>query len=453
MRLVRSTSSLNPIRIRQGGRTGLAAGNAGQVTEGRAGPVQAGMNNIEAGGNEHHQRSAAGLEDTEIPDLVARALSLGWSVIPCRADKRPCLAWKQFQSRTPTPKEIQSWHSRYNPSAWAVITGAVSGVVVLDFDGEAGDRTRTDLKLTPHVKTGSGGSHVYVDHPGWGTKTVNGRGKTILGEQFPGLDIRGDGGYAVFFGQNESGTYQWVREMRPDPLETLPNNVRNLLGLLHPPEGGPRQPPASSDSQTNARDRVAADHLIGRALEQAGGGRNDAGFWLAAQLRDNGYSRVEADVVLSEFASRVPPSNNKGHDEPYTRAEALASVEQAYQHSPREPWAKPRPRIAVKSPIETVPSEHPKAADLDGFRFSDLANAELMVKGTAGTFTIATRGANGWPGTANAGKWTIPALLFDVPPTPSVCSTTSPPRLTTAKNGRGLYAMRSRPKRRRSWTQ
>ena len=194
------------------------------------------MNNIEAGGNEHYQRSAAGLEDTEIPDLVARALSLGWSVIPCRADKRPCLAWKQFQSRTPTPKEIQSWHSRYNPSAWAVITGAVSGVVVLDFDGEAGDRTRTDLKLTPHVKTGSGGSHVYVDHPGWGTKTVNGRGKTILGEQFPGLDIRGDGGYAVFFGQNESGTYQWVREMRPDPLETLPNNVRNLLGLLHPPE-------------------------------------------------------------------------------------------------------------------------------------------------------------------------------------------------------------------------
>ena len=56
---------------------------------------------------------------TEIPDLVARALSLGWSVIPCRRDKRPCLSWKQFQSRKLTPEEIQSWHSRYNPSAWA----------------------------------------------------------------------------------------------------------------------------------------------------------------------------------------------------------------------------------------------------------------------------------------------------------------------------------------------
>ncbi len=222
-------------------------------------------------------------------------------------------------------------------------------------------------------------STVYVDHPGWGTTTVNGKSKTILGEQFPGLDIRGDGGYAVFCGQNESGSYQWVREMRPDPLDTVPTNLRALLGLLHPPERGTRRPPASTNSQTNSRDRVAADRLIGRALVQAAGGRNDAGFWLAAQLRDNGYSRAEAEAILSEFVSCVPPSNSKGHDEPYTRAEALASVEQAYQHSPRESWAKPRPRVEVKSPIATVPSQHPRAADLDGFRSSDLANAELLV--------------------------------------------------------------------------
>ena len=89
-----------------------------------------------------------------------------------------------------TKEEIRSWQATYNPCAWAVITGAVSAVVVLDFDGETGNRTRTALKLTPHVKTGSGGSHVYVDHPGWGTTTVYGKSKQILGEQFPGLDIR-----------------------------------------------------------------------------------------------------------------------------------------------------------------------------------------------------------------------------------------------------------------------
>ena len=339
------------------------------------------MNTTEAGGNEHYQGPAAVLEGTEIPDSVARALALGWSVIPCRRDKRPCLSWKQFQSRRPTREEIRSWQSEYNPCAWAVITGTVSGVVVLDFDGETGHRTCTALNLTPHVKTGSGGSHVYVEHPGWGTTTVNGKSKQILGEQFPGLDIRGDGGYAVFCGQNESGSYEWVREMRPDPLDTVPTNLRALLGLLHPPESGTRRPPASTNSQTHSRDRVAADCLIGRALEQAAGGRNDAGFWLAAQLRDNGYSRAEAEAILSEFASRVPPSNSKGHDEPYTRAEALASVEQAYQHSPREPWAtKPHPRVGVKSPIATVPSQHPRAADLAGCRSTDLGNAELLVR-------------------------------------------------------------------------
>ena len=334
------------------------------------------MNITEAGGDEHYQGPAAVLEGTEIPDSVARALALGWSVIPCRPDKRPCLSWRKFQKVRATEEEIRSWQATYNPSAWAVITGAVSGVVVLDFDGETGNRTRAALKLTPHVKTGSGGSHVYVDHPGWGTRTVNGKSKQILGEQFPGLDIRGDGGYAVFCGQNESGSYQWVREMRPDPLDTVPSNLRALLGLLHPPEGGAQRPPASTNIQSSGR--VAADRLIGRALEQAGGGRNDAGFWLAAQLRDNVYSRAEAEAILSEFASRVPPSNSKGHDEPYTRAEALASVEQAYQHSPREPWPKPRPRVGVKSPVATVPSQHPRAADLAGFRFTDLASAELM---------------------------------------------------------------------------
>ena len=317
----------------------------------------------------------------EIPDAVARALSLGWSVIPVRRDKSPYVSsWKQFQSRNPTLEEVLSWQLEYNPTAWAVITGAVSGVVVLDFDGETGEGTRTTLKLNPHVKTGSGGSHVYVDHPGWGTTTVNGKSKQILGEQFPGLDIRGDGGYAIFCGRNESGSYQWVREMRPDPLDKVPSNLRALLGLLHPPERGAQRPPAPTSSQTHSRDRVAADLLIGRALEKAGGGRNDAGFWLAVQLRDNGYSRLEAEAGLSEFVSRVPPSNSKGHDEPYTRAEAEASVEQAYQHSPRAPWAKPHPSVAIKSPIETVPSRHPQVAHLDGFHCSDLANAELLVK-------------------------------------------------------------------------
>ena len=94
------------------------------------------------------------------------------------------------------------------------------------------------------------------------------------------------------------------------------------------------------------------------------------------QLRDNSYSLAEAKAALSEFASRVPPLNNRGHDEPYTPEEALASVEQAYQHSPREPWAKPGSRVAVSSPTTVAPNVDP---DLTRYPHTDAGNAERLV--------------------------------------------------------------------------
>ena len=80
--------------------------------------------------------------------------------------------------------------------------------------------------------------------------------------------------------------------------------------------------------------------------------RNDAGFWLACQLRDNRYSRWEAESAMKDYASRVPSTNTKGVPEPYSEGEALASLQQAYSRQPREPWqvsadvqpaARPRP--------------------------------------------------------------------------------------------------------------
>jgi putative DNA primase/helicase len=67
-------------------------------------------------------------------------------------------------------------------------------------------------------------------------------------------------------------------------------------------------------------------------------GRNNSGFWLAIQLRDNGYGQIEAESVMRDYAARVPGTNSKGQREPYTVAEALASTRQAYKSPAREPW-------------------------------------------------------------------------------------------------------------------
>ena len=261
---------------------------------------------------------------SDVIHVLKEAHERGFSIIPVNRDKRPRVAWKVYQERPASPEELNEWWTQ-RPDAWAVVTGKVSGVIVLDFDGEAGLTTMARLGLRPHVKTGSGGAHVYLRYPGWSVQTVNGRSKQLLGEKYPGLDMRGDGGYAIFAGSNENGAYEWVRGMEPDSLQLLSRELREFLGLIGP----------------NENRSVAAANLVGRALElvKSGSGRNDAGFWLATQLRDNGYSESEAIESVTAYRLEVPALNGKGLIQPYTAEEAIESVRQAFRRPQRAPWA------------------------------------------------------------------------------------------------------------------
>lgn len=86
---------------------------------------------------------------------------------------------------------------------------------------------------------------------------------------------------------------------------------------------------------------VPVQILLNRAVaESVGHGRNDRGFWLAVQLRDNGYTEQTAAAVMRDYQQRVAPTNVAGKYESYTEAEAAASLRQAYIRSPREEWKK-----------------------------------------------------------------------------------------------------------------
>ncbi|MFC2024026.1 hypothetical protein ACFLTJ_00375 [Chloroflexota bacterium] len=72
--------------------------------------------------------------------------------------------------------------------------------------------------------------------------------------------------------------------------------------------------------------------LLRAALEKARPrGRNETGLWLACQLRDKGYTEMEAEAVILDYASQVRGNGS----EPYTKAEALATLKSAFSRLPR----------------------------------------------------------------------------------------------------------------------
>ena len=94
-------------------------------------------------------------------DAARRYLALGLSVIPIPRPrpgvpagqpgdgKVPAIAWKEFQTRLPAADELTTWFGG-EPMNLAVVTGAVSGVVVVDVDSlEALPAATRRLKLHP----------------------------------------------------------------------------------------------------------------------------------------------------------------------------------------------------------------------------------------------------------------------------------------------------------------
>ncbi len=151
---------------------------------------------------------------------------MGFSVIPLQADKRPYFEWKEYQQRLATAEELRSWFTKYPTANIGIVTGQVSGIVVLDVDvaGLPVFRSLQALRTiefnTPTVSTGGGGYHLYFSHPGVEVGNFQAR------EDLKGVDFRGDGGYVVAPPSvHVSGqTYEWVRQYEIDtcPLQSLP---------------------------------------------------------------------------------------------------------------------------------------------------------------------------------------------------------------------------------------
>lgn len=152
-------------------------------------------------------------------DLLDAALDYakrGWLVIPlhapraddtCSCEREDCASPAKhprlqhgLHDASTDPKKLRAWWKRWPTANVGIVTGAGSGLVVLDVDpAHGGDASLNhledehgDLAVDARALTGGEGYHYLFAHPG--VKVRNNAG-TKLGA---GLDVRGDGGYICF---------------------------------------------------------------------------------------------------------------------------------------------------------------------------------------------------------------------------------------------------------------
>ena len=244
---------------------------------------------------------------------------LGCSVIPvhsvmngrcscgspkCKAPgKHPRFKWTQQQSKSYSVKELVEIWEEYPDSNVGIVTGQVSKLVVLDIDGEPGMKSLEgiglafeDLPVSPTVRTGGGGNHIYYRYPETGDI------QTKAGV-LPKVDIRGKGGFVVAPPSvHMSGeTYYWIEGRSIYDLEPVDAD----LSLLFENKPDEIEQPKSG---THWYERIIAGVNEGN--------RNESATRLAGRYIQKGLSPAEARFILQAWNnSNLPPLSEKEIDQ------------------------------------------------------------------------------------------------------------------------------------------
>jgi hypothetical protein len=238
--------------------------------------------------------------------LVAR----GFSVFPVPYartggldGKTPVIPWKDYQSRRPTDAELVAWFA--TPQNIAVVTGAISGIVIVDVDGrDAAQWVKGHLPPTPWQTITGKGAHFWYRHPGRAVRSTV-RLRTDAGRL--ALDVRGDGGYVMAPPSvHASGVYyQFAGDWRV-PREQLPCFSSAWLPSA-PPERVTKQGSPLRSSQTADALKRARAYLAAVPRPEIGYGSDTATFVAACRLvRGFALSESDAEYLLWEWAGGRP---------------------------------------------------------------------------------------------------------------------------------------------------
>lgn len=244
--------------------------------------------------------------------VVDQALALwrrGLSVIPVpRPDrdhdgKVPIISWREYQSRRAEEHEIRKWFAR--DQNIAVITGAISGVVVVDADSEEAVKwIRRHLPYTPWQTQTKRGFHLWYRAP---DVPVRNRARLNTREGQLALDVRGDGGYVI--GPTSVHASGFVYQYAGDWTVQRDRLPRLWIGWLQRPE---RSSQATAYTRKGGRatgaiaDR-ARQYLAAIPPPEIGRGSDAATLYAACRLvRGFGLNSSDAVALLWEWAGNRP---------------------------------------------------------------------------------------------------------------------------------------------------
>lgn len=256
-----------------------------------------------------------------------------------------------FKDATHSAAVMRVWWGDDFPGAnVGIATGRMSGIVVLDVDPAKGglesllalEARHGELPKTLTVATGGGGYHYYFRHPGDAIKVpciVGKLSEPNAPAPYGGLDVRGDGGYVVAPPSMHASGVRYDWELLPatpameDLLEDLPGWLHDLIQASSSSaitQGSADVTQGEVAPELDGGDELKeAQFWLDKYLAEASeGNRNDIGFRLACQLRDNGVSENVARYNLQQYANMVPGDG-------YSVQEAIASCKSAYKGDKR----------------------------------------------------------------------------------------------------------------------
>ena len=250
---------------------------------------------------------------------------------------------------TDDPHQIEQWWDQWPDANIGILTGAASGIFVLDVDPDhGGDDTLAQLEKhygplpsTVIAKTGGGGRHILFRYP------LDGNIGNSVSRLGPGLDIRGDNGYIVAppSVHASGGVYAWDADHHPDDLEPAeaPQWIIDRINSKQEPAPVQQSSTGQGKLPKNVEKFEGADALLEhelKALAKASkGGRNDqlnkSAYYIGRILDAGDLDEGVVRLKFSETAKRIGLGSDEIED-------TLNSALEAGKRNPRTPLSNER---------------------------------------------------------------------------------------------------------------